>query len=150
MIRTRRWNDPRKADDGLRILICRYRPRGVAEKDETWHLWWNQLAPGKDLHAAFYGKATAAIGIDEFRRRYFEEMAEQTETIDFLAKEVGAGKTITLLCATACTRGSQCHRSMLKQLIEQRMEQLGLAAPKEPATLPADAEGVASSPAAGG
>ena len=28
-IRTRRWCDPAEPDDGLRILICRYRPRAL-------------------------------------------------------------------------------------------------------------------------
>jgi len=63
---------------------------GSREKDETWHLWWNQLAPGKD-HALprFYGKGTPAIGIDEFRRRYFEEMARANRDDRLPGKEVG-------------------------------------------------------------
>ena len=27
-IKTKRWNDPVEADDGYRLLVCRYRPRG--------------------------------------------------------------------------------------------------------------------------
>ena len=38
-----------------------------------------------------------------------------------VAKRVAAGETITLLCSTACTDESHCHRSLLKQLIEERM-----------------------------
>ncbi len=28
-IRTKRWNDPRDPGDGFRLLVCRYRPRGL-------------------------------------------------------------------------------------------------------------------------
>jgi len=38
-IRTRRWNDPGQKGDGLRVLVCRYRPRGVRKEDETWDVW---------------------------------------------------------------------------------------------------------------
>jgi hypothetical protein len=34
---------------------------------------------------------------------------------------VGGGETITLLCSSACTRESRCHRSLLKELIERRL-----------------------------
>jgi hypothetical protein len=35
-IRTRRWNDPVDLDHGNRVLVCRYRPRGVRKDAETW------------------------------------------------------------------------------------------------------------------
>ena len=39
-VRTRRWNDPAQPGEGVRLLICRYRPRGVRKEDETWDQWW--------------------------------------------------------------------------------------------------------------
>jgi uncharacterized protein YeaO (DUF488 family) len=119
MIKTKRWNDPREADDGFRLLICRYRPRAVPKKKETWDLWWPHLGPSRELHAAYYGKQGAPIGWEEYRRRYLDEMKGQEESIAFLAEEVvGAGKPITLLCSSACEDASHCHRTLLKQLIE--------------------------------
>src|SRR5579872_2276674 len=47
MIRTRRWNDPKKKGDGMRLLVCRYRPRALPKSDETWDLWWSHLGPSK-------------------------------------------------------------------------------------------------------
>src|SRR4051812_30243654 len=38
-IKTKRWDDPKVPDDGHRLLVCRYRPRGVAKADETWDAW---------------------------------------------------------------------------------------------------------------
>jgi uncharacterized protein YeaO (DUF488 family) len=123
VIKTKTWNQRRDKDDGFRLLICRYRPRALPKKDETWDLWWAHLGPTKELHAAFYGKKGPPINWEEYRRRYLEEMRgeEQRETIDFLAEQVAAGKTITLLCSSACTDGIHCHRFLLKQLIEARL-----------------------------
>jgi uncharacterized protein YeaO (DUF488 family) len=125
MIKTKRWNDPREADDGFRLLICRYRPRAVPKKKETWDLWWKDLGPSSELHAAYYGKQGAPISWEEYRLRYLEEMKEQEERIAFLAEEVvGAGKRLTLLCSSACEDESHCHRTLLKQLIEERAVQV--------------------------
>lgn len=125
-IKTKRWNDRRENDDGFRLLICRYRPRGVRKEDETWDSWCSDLGPSKDLHAAFYGKHGDPIGWDEYRRRYLEEMQAQQELIEELAALVRDGKTITLLCSSACEDASQCHRTLLRELIEAR---LGAALP---------------------
>jgi uncharacterized protein YeaO (DUF488 family) len=121
MIRTRRWNDPKKKGDGMRLLICRYRPRALPKNEETWDLWWNHLGPSKELHAAYYGKhGQKPISWDEYRRRYLKEMKEQEESIDMLAEKVADGRTITLLCSSACTDETHCHRTLLRQLIEER------------------------------
>ena len=121
MIRTRRWNDPKKKGDGMRLLICRYRPRALPKSEETWDLWWSHLGPSKELHAAYYGKhGQTPIEWKEYRCRYLEEMKEQEETIALLAEKVAAGKTITLLCSSACTDETHCHRTLLRKLIEER------------------------------
>src|SRR5947209_7982805 len=132
MIQTKRWDEPwdREAD-GLRILICRFRPRALPKKKETWHLSWNHLGPSKELHAAFYGKDVAPISIEEYTQRYLEEMKapQAQESIDILAEKVAEGKTITLLCSPACTDPSRCHRTLLHQLIEAPRTQLHTGTP---------------------
>ncbi len=120
-IKTKRWNDPREPDDGFRLLVCRYRPRALPKKDETWDAWWKDLGPSKDLHADFYGKHGPPIGWDEYRRRYLDEISHQTERIDEIARMVSAGKTVTLLCSSACADPEHCHRSLLKGLIDARV-----------------------------
>jgi uncharacterized protein YeaO (DUF488 family) len=120
-IKTRRWNDPAKKNDGFRLLICRYRPRGVRKEDETWDAWCSDLGPSRELHAAFYGKNGPPIGWAEYRRRYLEEMRAQEEYIEELAAMVRAGKPITLLCSAACEDASHCHRTLLRELIEARL-----------------------------
>ncbi len=116
-LRTKRWNDPVEKDDGFRLLVCRYRPRGVRKEDETWDAWWPHLGPSRELHAAFWGKHAPPIGWAEYRRRYLAEMREQREAIASLAARVAAGERMTLLCSSACTDPAHCHRTLLAELV---------------------------------
>jgi uncharacterized protein YeaO (DUF488 family) len=117
-IRTRRWDDPSEEGDGRRILVCRYRPRGLPKSEETWDEWLPDLGPSKDLHAAAYGKNGPAIPWTQYRLAYLKEMLSQKPAIAALAQRVRTGETITLLCSSSCDRESRCHRSLLKALIE--------------------------------
>lgn len=116
-IRTRRWNDPAEPDDGFRLLVTRYRPRGVTSAAETWSAWWPDLGPSRALHAEFWGKQRAPISFEEYLPRYLTEMAAQRETIRRLAAMVDDGTTITLLCSSACVDPARCHRTALARLI---------------------------------
>ena len=120
-IKTKRWNDPAEADDGLRVLICRYRPRGVSKQDETWDVWHPELGPSKQLHGAVYTESASKIPWPQYRRQYLDEQRKNKPRIQSLAAEVRSGKTVTLLCSSACVRESRCHRSILKELIEQEL-----------------------------
>ena len=117
-IKTKRWDDPREPDDGFRVLVCRYRPRGLPKGEETWDAWQPDLGPSKQLHAAVYGKSGLPLNWTAYRSRYLTEMRKQQGKIAELAKRDRAGETITLLCSSSCTRESRCHRSLLKELIE--------------------------------
>ena len=121
-IKTKRWNDPPEADDGFRVLICRYRPRALPKAKETWDVWYRELGPSAELHAAFYGKRASPIPWEEYRRRYLEEMQACKEYIAGFAELVSEGKTITLLCSSACEDASHCHRTLLRELIEAQLE----------------------------
>jgi uncharacterized protein YeaO (DUF488 family) len=140
-VRTKRWNDPASPDDGHRLLICRYRPRGVPSSlargtarfdsaSEPWDGWCLALAPSKDLHAAVYGKRGPAIDFAEYERRFRAEMELRGSWISAFAERVRKGDTITLLCSSACVDEARCHRTIVKALIEQ-------AAAEEPAAPPA-------------
>jgi uncharacterized protein YeaO (DUF488 family) len=120
-IKTRRWNDPAERDDGRRLLVCRYRPRGVRKDDESWDAWLPQLGPSRQLHAAYYGKDAPPIGWSEYRARYLAEMHDQENAIDELAARVAEGEAITLLCSSACVNPDRCHRTLLKMLIERKL-----------------------------
>jgi uncharacterized protein YeaO (DUF488 family) len=120
-ILTKRWCDPVEPTDGFRVLVCRYRPRALKKADETWHTWMPHLGPSKELHAAIYGKAGPVPEWGEFARRYATEMNGQVKAIHELAARVRTGESITLLCSKACVDATHCHRSLLKQLIEDHL-----------------------------
>ena len=117
-LKTKRWNDPIERDDGTRVLICRYRPRGVAKQAETWDVWYPQLGPSKELHGAVYTQEASKIPWPRYRKQYMAEQQANRALIEDLARRVQAGETITLLCSSACERESRCHRSILREMIE--------------------------------
>jgi uncharacterized protein YeaO (DUF488 family) len=121
MIHTKRWDDPIDIGDGTRILVTRYRPRGLPKAQETWTEWMPDLGPSKTLHAAVYGKTGVSIPWETYRSSYLREMKSQADKIAALAARGQIGETITLLCSSQCVRESRCHRSLLKELIEAQM-----------------------------
>jgi uncharacterized protein YeaO (DUF488 family) len=114
-VRTRRWNDDRQPGDGLRVLVCRYRPRALPKAGETWDVWMRALAPSKELLAEYQA---GRIDWPQYRAHYLREMAAQAAAVEELAAKVRAGETVTVLCAKACTDEERCHRTVLKRLIE--------------------------------
>jgi uncharacterized protein YeaO (DUF488 family) len=120
-VRTKRWNDPADKDDGLRLLICRIRPRGVSKAKETWDEWWPDVGPSRELLAAFKGKTAPPLAWDAYETRYLDEMrgAAALWRIRALAGRVAAGETVTLLCSSACTDPKRCHRTILARLIQR-------------------------------
>jgi uncharacterized protein YeaO (DUF488 family) len=117
-VRTKRWNDPIEPEDGYRLLICRYRPRGVTREKEPWDAWCNALSPSVDLHAAAYGKGQEPIAWSEYTRRFLEEMSRQRFWIESFAHRLRAGETMTLLCSSACVEPERCHRTLVAKLLE--------------------------------
>src|SRR5882757_6004791 len=124
-IRTKRWNDAPEPqeNEGLRVLVCRYRPRGVSKDAEPWDAWMEDLGPSRALHAAFYGKEGSPITWSEYRGRYLDEMMQPSgrgaAMLGALAARVAAGETVTLLCSSACVDASRCHRTLLADLIDR-------------------------------
>jgi len=118
-VRTRRWDDPASPGDGTRLLVCRFRPRALAKKDETWDEWWRDLGPSEALHAAAYGKGQPAIDFAEYRRRFVAEMDENPARARLreLRDRITGGETVTLLCSSSCTDEARCHRSILREIL---------------------------------
>lgn len=128
-IKTRRWNAPAEPDDGERILVTRYRPRGLPKAKETWNVWMRDLGPSPALFDRFKGKAGPSITLSEYRERYIEEMQAQQAVIDGLAERANRGETITLLCSRDCWLEQACHRTILAELIENARKRLGNTSP---------------------
>ncbi len=118
-LKTKRWDDPIEPDDGLRVLVCRYRPRGVRKEDEAWDVWTPNLGPSRELHAAYYGKTGAPISWEEYERRYLEEVKSARVFIRSLADRLRRGERVTLLCSSACVDPARCHRTLLGAIVER-------------------------------
>lgn len=120
-VKTKRWNDPMGSDDGFRVLICRFRPRGVRRTQATWDEWCKDLGPSPALLTAFRTEGRSKIGWSEYRRRYLAEMQDRGPLVRALADRIRRGGTVTLLCASSCTDERRCHRSLLRELIEREL-----------------------------
>lgn len=118
-LKTRRWCAPAEPDDGLRVLVCRYRPRALPKAEETWDVWMRDLGPSPELFKQFTGKSGPQITFSQYRARYIEEMAGQREKIAELAARLDGGESVTLLCSKDCFLPEVCHRTALAELIDK-------------------------------
>ena len=107
-------------DDGTRLLIMRFWPRGV-RKDHV-HEWIRGLAPSRALLKWCWtsqGELDPDIYAATWKRRYREEMAGQTDLIGNLRERLRSGESFTLLCA--CHDPAKCHRSVLEEIINMKL-----------------------------
>ena len=110
----------RTPEDGTRLLVMRYWPRGV-RKDHV-DEWVRDLAPSPALLAE-YKERMADLGLRSvteahwtwFTSAYRGEMSVVSELISELRVRHAGGEVITLLCV--CHDHRQCHRSLLAELI---------------------------------
>jgi uncharacterized protein YeaO (DUF488 family) len=96
LIGIKRVYDPPEPSDGVRILIDRLWPRGVAKDKLALDRWAKELAPSNELRR-WYGHDPARFA--EFRRRYLAELKAVHGELAELRAAV-RGRTATLLTAT--------------------------------------------------
>jgi uncharacterized protein YeaO (DUF488 family) len=119
--------DPVEKKDGTRILISRYRPRGVRKGTESWREWDKRLAPSIALVDAWYGKKRVdrrvvsrdepRLGFADYKRRFMREMQSEDAqaALRSLRERLEGGEAITLLCF--CEDETKCHRSLVRALL---------------------------------
>ena len=105
--------DKAEESDGTRLLVMTFWPRGV--KKEAVHEWLRGAGTSPLLISAWKSEE---LSWPEFRERYRSEMAspEKRALIKELAKRAKE-ETLTLLCS--CRDANRCHRTVLKELIEE-------------------------------
>ena len=113
MIKTKRIYEPSSKDDGVRILVMRFWPRGVRKNQVD--LWYKGLGTEPDLIKAW---KSGKIEWSDFKKKYLSyiRQVEHKPIIQELAKRAKE-ESITLLCS--CEDESYCHRSILKSEIER-------------------------------
>jgi uncharacterized protein YeaO (DUF488 family) len=117
-----------KNEYGFRILISRgmgaLRWVKVADRKRYYYDdWWNgkesgnpdlELAPSKELYQAFIKDRT--ITWSEYVRRFTDEIMNNPKAQKALEILSNYNGTVTLLCH--CLNENLCHRSIVKQMIE--------------------------------
>ena len=113
MIRTKSIYGHKEKQDGLRVLITRFYPRGI--KKTHFDVWKKELAPSKQLLKEYKAKKKTW---EEFAKSFQSELKDQKESIDALKELKTKSKSgnITLLCYEKDDK--PCHRHLLKRLIE--------------------------------
>ncbi|MFF9088365.1 DUF488 domain-containing protein [Streptomyces sp. NPDC014991] len=106
-VRLRRIYEPPEPDDGLRVLVDRLWPRGLAKDAAHVDEWPKALTPSTELRRWYHA---GEGGYEEFRRRYEAELAapEAAELLDGL-RESARGGPVTLLTASKAPDTSHAH-----------------------------------------
>ena len=113
--------------EGLRIGTVRHPPRGVPKSEyaarDFYDVWYPNLAPSAEAVKAARG-ATTDREWAAFARRYKAEMAtpENRRTLDLLA---ALSHTADFSVGCYCVDESRCHRSLLRELLEERGAEIG-------------------------
>ena len=114
MVKTKSVYEPKGADDGLRLLVTRYWPRGVPKGAVD--RWLKELGTAPELIKLWKADKIEWKG---FRESYVAEFSDSAKSGAFseLAEIVkGAAGAVTLLCV--CKDEARCHRSILKEMLE--------------------------------
>ena len=119
-IRTYKVGSQRKRGEGLRIGVMRYWPRGVKKTDVTrnhFDVWFPLLAPSGKL-VQWYRAEPTDERWKQFVKQYTREMrkTDSRQAIQLLAR---LAKRTAISIGCSCEDERRCHRSILRQLIEQ-------------------------------
>ncbi len=112
-VRVRRIYDPPEPDDGVRVLVDRLWPRGVAKDAAHVDEWPKGLTPSTELRRWYHAGEGS---YEEFAERYEAELAapEAVELLDRVRDLAGEGD-VTLL--TASKSPEESHASVLLRLL---------------------------------
>ncbi|MFF7853276.1 DUF488 family protein [Streptomyces sp. NPDC007904] len=113
-VRVRRVYEPPEPDDGVRVLVDRLWPRGLAKDAARVDEWPKGLTPSTELRRWYHADERS---YEEFRRRYEAELAapEAAELLDRMREMAGRG-TVTLL--TASRTPDTSHAQVLARLLD--------------------------------
>jgi uncharacterized protein YeaO (DUF488 family) len=104
---------PPERSDGKRILVMTLWPRGVSKGKVD--VWMKELGTPRDLIKKY---KSGSMTWEEYAAEYKKSLRGKEHLLLSLAEEAKKG-TITLLCTEKDP--NQCHRSLLKEAIEDRL-----------------------------
>ena len=121
-IRIKRLGSDRETEEGLRIGTVRRPPRGMRKAEyaskNIYDVWFPNLSPSESLLKEFFPISNEKRW-QTFKRRFLGEM-----------KQPGPARDLDILAALShqtnfsigcyCENEMQCHRSILRDLLEKR------------------------------
>ncbi|CAL9318145.1 DUF488 domain-containing protein [Streptomyces sp. R02] len=118
-VRVRRVYEPPEPDDGVRVLVDRLWPRGLAKDAARVDEWPKGLTPSTELRRWYHGCEETLASFEEFRERYEAELAapEAADLLEGVRQLAGKG-TVTLL--TASKQPDTSHAEVLARLLDDR------------------------------
>ena len=99
-IRVKRVYEAPSPEDGMRVLVDRLWPRGLAREKARIDLWLKELAPSTELRKWFNHEPGKW---EEFKRRYRQELQQQPAALAQGIEALGPGP-VTFLFAAKETR----------------------------------------------
>ena len=99
-IRVKRVYEAPAAEDGMRVLVDRLWPRGLAREKAGIDLWLKELAPSTELRKWFNHEPDKW---ETFKQRYQQELERQPAALAHAIAAMGSGP-VTLLFAARETR----------------------------------------------
>ena len=94
-IRVKRVYEAPAAEDGMRVLVDRLWPRGLAREKSRIDLWLKGLSPSTELRKWFNHEPDKW---ETFKQRYQQELAQQPAALAHAVATMGTGP-VTLLFA---------------------------------------------------
>ena len=101
MITLKRAYEPVSRADGIRLLVERLWPRGIAKADLNVDEWLKEIGPSTELRKWFGHDPDKWT---DFRRRYFRELDSRPEAWKPIVSAARRGGTVTLVYSSHDTQ----------------------------------------------
>jgi uncharacterized protein YeaO (DUF488 family) len=127
VVKTKSIYEPAEEEDGIRVLITRYYPRGV--KKSHFDYWLRELSPSKELLFSYKEDKTSW---SEFKINLLSEIKDNKDSLDaiYALNNYSQFDNVTLLCYEKA--GNPCHRYLIRDLVDDPKLLSSNFKPKDP------------------
>ncbi len=129
-LRTYQAGSPRKPGEGLRIGTVRFPPRGVRKEEyaqlDFFDVWFPVVAPSRELLAWVkkHDIANDAASKRTFQNRYARELESDPAARQSVLLLAALAQQTAISIGCFCEDENNCHRSILKTVIEEAAKEL--------------------------
>jgi len=115
-VKTKSIYEPTEPEDGVRVLVTRYYPRGV--KKDRFDEWLRPLSPSRELLSSY---RSGKKNWGQFRESFLSELKANPDAIKEIRRLAALSQDgdVTLLCYERA--GLPCHRHILHDILSRRI-----------------------------